>query len=194
MQNPTPALQPTNHSKPKLPLLLSLCLCLFLSISATLAITYFFLTPKIAYVNTGKLIIGFSEANKIEKEVKAEDDKWQAQYKSFGDSLQATIDGMSKEYNTAKPARKKELQDMLSARNQQINNFRQANVRKIQDMRQKRMETVFEKINIYISEYGKKHNYTMIFGTVAGGSILYGNERTCDKTEDIIKGLNERYK
>jgi Skp family chaperone for outer membrane proteins len=146
MQNPTPALQ-TTPIKPKLPLPLSLCFCLFLSISATLSITYFFLTPKIAYVNTGKLIIGFSEANpsapltdclscdifyagcvenlyiaanKIEKEVKAEDDKWQAQYKSFGDSLQATIDGMSKEYNTAKPARKKELQDMLSARNQQI--------------------------------------------------------------------------
>lgn len=34
-----------------------------------------FLTPKIAFVNTGKLLVGFSEASKVEKEIKAEDDK-----------------------------------------------------------------------------------------------------------------------
>lgn len=152
-----------------------------------------FFTPKIAYVNTGKLLVGFSEAAKIEHELKAEDDKWQAQYKALSDSLQMQIDAMSKEYNTATPAKKKELQDMLSARNQQVNNYRQANMRKMEQMRQKMMQTVFDKMNVYMAEFGKKHRYSIVFGTAAG-SILYGDEQKCDITNDIIKGLNERYK
>lgn len=44
-------------------------------------------------------MVGFSEANNIEKELKEEDDKWPAQLKSFQDSLQLQIDKMSKEYN-----------------------------------------------------------------------------------------------
>jgi outer membrane protein len=157
-------------------------------------IDHMFLTPRIAYINTGKLLVGFSEAAKVEREVKAEDDKWRAQYKALTDSLQTSIDKMSKEYNTAPVARKRELQDMLAARNQQANNFQQANMRKIDELRQKKMQTVFDKANVYLAEYGKKHRYSIVFGTIAGGSILYGNEKAFDITDEIIKGLNDRYK
>jgi Skp family chaperone for outer membrane proteins len=157
-------------------------------------INQMFLAPKVAYINTGKLMVGFSESAKIEKELKAEDDRWQAQYKALSDSLQAQIDKMSKEYNAASTAKKKELQDMLSARNQQVNNFKQANLRRMDELKQKKLQTVFDKANVFLSEYGKKHHYSIIFGTVAGGSILYGNESRYDITDEIIKGLNERYK
>jgi outer membrane protein len=153
-----------------------------------------FLYPKIAYVNTGKLLVGFSEAAKTENEIKAEDDKWQAQLKQLQDSLQATINAMSKDYDKSTITKKKEFQDLLSARNQQVNNFRQANIKKIEELRQKKMQGVFDKVNVYMGEYGKKHRYSMVFGTAGGGSILYGNEGKYDITEEIIKGLNERYK
>lgn len=153
-----------------------------------------YFSPHLAYINTGKLIVGFSEANKVEKEIKVEDDKWQAQYKQLMDSVQVTMNGMSKEYNEATPSKKKELQDMLSARNQQANNYRQACMRKIDDLRQKKMQAVYDKINVFLSEYGKKHHYGIILGTVAGGSIVYGNESKFDITDEIVKGLNERYK
>jgi hypothetical protein len=85
---------------------------------------FFIFTPHIAYVDTGKLMVGFSKANNVDKEVKVEDDAWHAQLKVLADSLNTQMMTMSKEYNTAPPAKKKELQDMLSARNQQINNFK----------------------------------------------------------------------
>ncbi|MGA3050455.1 MAG: hypothetical protein ABSE00_00845 [Chitinispirillaceae bacterium] len=63
-------------------------------ISLAIAGALFFMvgakSPKIAYIDTGKLMVGFSEANKVEKVVKVEDDKWQAQLKVLQDSLQAT--------------------------------------------------------------------------------------------------------
>lgn len=151
-------------------------------------------TPRIAYVNTGKLLVGFAETNNVEKEIKTEDDKWQAQYKLLQDSLEATVKVMTKEYNDAAPAKKKEMQDMLSARNQEVNNFKQANIRKIEELKQKKMQGNFEKINVYLAEYGKKYHYTIIFGTMSGGNIVYADERAIDITEEIVKGLNERYK
>jgi outer membrane protein len=157
-------------------------------------VDHMFFTPKIAYVNTGKLLIGFSEANKVEKEIKGEDEKWQAQLKILQDSLQAVINNMSKEYDKSSVAKKKEFQDLLSARNQQINNFKQANIRNMEKMRQQTIQSVMDKANVYLSEYGKKHKYSIILGTVAGGSILYGDERRYDITDELIKGLNERYK
>jgi Skp family chaperone for outer membrane proteins len=163
-------------------------------IAAYAVMNQLFFMPRIAYVNTGKLMIGFSESAKVEKEIKVEDDQWQGQLKQLQDSLQGTINNMSKEYNSATPAKKKEMQDMLSARNQQVNNFKQANMRRIDDLRQKKMQGVFDKVNVYLGEYGKKHRYGIILGTVAGGSILYGNEAKYDITDDVVKGLNERYK
>lgn len=157
-------------------------------------IDHYLLTPRIAYVNTGKLLVGFSESAKVDRELKSENDKWQNQIKQLEDSLQLVMNQMSKEYDKAPVARKKELQDMLSSRNQQINNFRQANIRNMEKIRLDKMQSVFDKANVFMTEYGKKHNYGIILGTVTGGSILYGDEGKYDITDDIIKGLNERYK
>lgn len=114
--------------------------------------------------------------------------------KTLEDSLQQTVNKMTKEYNNSNAAKQKEMQNMLSARNQQLNKFRQVNIRRIEKLRQEKMQGVFEKSNVYMAEYGKKHHYSIILGTLAGGNILYGNERGYDITSDIIKGLNERYR
>jgi outer membrane protein len=190
-------MQTSNMQKPiassSSPIIISIITCVIL-FTIYAAINQMYFTPRIAYVNTGKLMVGFAESNKVEKEIKAEDDKWQAQYKQLKDSLEAAVKTMSKDYNSAIPAKKKEMQDMLSARNQEVNNYKQVNTRKMEELRQKKMQGVFEKVNVYLGEYGKKHRYTIIFGTMMGGNIVYADDRKVDITEDIMKGLNERYK
>jgi Skp family chaperone for outer membrane proteins len=157
-------------------------------------VNYLFLTPRIAYVESSRLTIGFAEAAKVDRELQAADKEWRDKLKLLQDSLAVFIQTMAVEYDKSSAAKKRELQDLLSAKNQQINNFRDANVKKIQSMQAERMKSVFDKANIYIDEYGKKHRYSIIFGTVAGGSILFGNKNGCDITDKIIAGLNERYK
>lgn len=155
---------------------------------------FLFHAPKIAYVDTGKLMVGFNEANKVDRELKEKDAEWKKQLKILKDSLAAHVELMGKEYNDASAKRKKELQDLLSAQNQQVNNFREANLKRLQKLSEEKLKSVYDKVNVYVAEYGKKHNYSIIFGTVAGGSIVYGNQDSYDITTDIIAGLNERYK
>jgi outer membrane protein len=149
--------------------------------------------PRLAYIDTAKILVGFADAAKVDKDLTAEDEKNKAELKLLQDTLATKIEVMSKEYNTANAARKKELQDELAASNQQINNFRQASMNKLEKMRQEKMQAVISKVNLYMAEYGKKHRYSIIFGT-ANGSIMYGNTAKYDISDKIIKGLNERYK
>lgn len=151
-------------------------------------------SPKIAYVDTAKLMVGFNEAARIDRELKEEDDKWKKKLKELKDSLAAHLDLMGKEYDNANLKRKKDLQTMLSIHNQNVNNFREANQKKMENLKQEKLQTVFSKMNLFMSEYGKKHNYSIIFGTVAGGSILFGNQKGYEITSEVIAGLNERYK
>lgn len=149
---------------------------------------------RIAYIDINKILVGFSDAAKVEKDLKAEDEKMQAELKILQDTLAAQIELMSKEYDNANPARKKELQDQLAAANQRINNFKQAGANKLEKLRQEKGKDVVKKVNLYVAEYGKKHRYAIILGANASGNIMYGNTAKYDISDEIIKGLNERYK
>jgi len=82
---------------------------------------YVFPAPRIAYVDTGKLMVGFNEANKVKKELQEVEKEWQSKIKILNDSLAAQVEKVSKEFDNASLQRKQELQTQLSILNQQVN-------------------------------------------------------------------------
>ena len=147
---------------------------------------------RIVFVDTQRLMTGFKEANEIDKELRAEETKWRGSLKVLEDSIKAFMDTMSVRYDKADLNERKKLQDELSLRNQQANNFERANIRRMQELNQTKMAKVFEKVNLFMKEYGKLHGYPIIFGTV-NGSILYGENTAADITYDVVEQLNKRY-
>jgi Skp family chaperone for outer membrane proteins len=147
---------------------------------------------KIAFVDTQRLLTGFKEAHKVNKEIEAEDGKWRKDLKTMEDSLKAHMDNMSANYDHADVKKKKEMQDELSVRNQQTNNFERVNVKRMQDLTNKKMAAVYEKINSLMKEYGKAKDYDIVFGTV-NGSILYGEGTSADITDEFVELLNKRF-
>ena len=57
---------------------------------------------------------------------------------------------------------------------------------------QKNDLAINDAVKSYIEEYNKTHKYTFIF-TNAGNSTFLFADKAYDITDDIIKGLNERY-
>lgn len=147
---------------------------------------------QIAFVDTNRLMTAFTEAHEANKEIKAEDEKWKANLKIMEDSLKSFMDSMTVKYDGANAVGKRALQDELALRNQQINNYTAAQGRKMEEAAQKRLAAVYGKINAYMKEYGKAKGYHVIFGT-ASGSILYGEGTPMDITDDVVRGLNQRY-
>lgn len=151
-------------------------------------------TNNIAYVNNSKLLIGFSESNKINKEYEIAKKKYQDNLETIEDSVKQHMDLMSKEYDKSTTRKKTELQTKLRQLNQDLNRYRETGKRSINEEHQKKMAEVVKKINTYVADYGKEHKYDFILGTTAGGNIMYSNDSKFDITADIVKGLNERYK
>lgn len=150
--------------------------------------------PKISYINSARLSVGFSEAALVDKKLKVEEEKVKEQLKTLKDSVKTLMNVMSKEYDNAKPARKRELQDLLEAANKRVGNFTYANRKRLEKLRKEKMTDVINKLNVYIAEYGKKNKYSIILATTTVGNLVYGDTEKFDITDEIIAGLNERYK
>lgn len=149
---------------------------------------------KMAFVNSQQLITGFKPAFEVEKELKGEDDAFNLKLKVLDDSLKIFMDSVTAKYDKADAKLKRQLQDELAARNQQINNLAQAHSKRMEGVRMQKMQGVYDKVNAYMKEFGSKNHYSIIFGTVQGGNILYGEGSAADITQQILDGLNERYK
>ena len=149
-------------------------------------------TRKFAFVDSQRLMTGFKEAQKLDKELKDEDAKWRGSLKAMEDSIKAYMDTMTVKYDKGDAKAKKEMQDELSARNQKSNNFERFQVKRMQDLMNKKMAGIFEKVNAFMKEYGRAQGYEIIFGTV-NGSVLYGEGTAADITTPVVEALNKRY-
>jgi outer membrane protein len=149
-------------------------------------------SSQLVYVDVNKLIEGYSRT----KVAKAEFDKKANLLKANVDSLvgnwQKELKNYEKERNSMTPKELKLKQELLGNKQQQINGYQEAIQKKIQEEDKKVTQTVINDINDYIKEYGKDHNYKIIFGASGGGNIMYADEST-DLTEQVLKGLNAEY-
>lgn len=148
---------------------------------------------KLGFVNTARIMTGFKVSHQVQKELEAKDKVWRDKLKVLEDSLKVFMDKMGSDYDKLNMAGKKAMQDELSARNQQINNFTRYNSEQMQKASQEKMASVYDKINAYVKEFGDKNGYDILLGTVQGGNIIYGENKSTDVTQQVLDGLNSRY-
>lgn len=149
-------------------------------------------SAELVYVDVNKLLEGYKRT----KLVRAE---FEAKAKTLGANVDSLMADWQKELKTYEKERakmtKKELelkQQLLSNKQQQVNNYQQAIQKQIQEEDKKVTQTVINDINDYVTEYGKEHNYKIIFGASGAGNLMYADEAT-DLTEKVLEGLNKEF-
>ena len=149
-------------------------------------------SAELVYVDVNKLLEGYKRTKivRAEFEVKA---------KTLSSNVDSLVADWQKELQTYEKERskmtKKEIelkQQILGNKQQQVNNYQQAIQKQIQEEDKKVTQTVINDINDYVTEYGKKHKYKIIFGASGGGNIMYADKAT-DLTETILEGLNKEF-
>ncbi|HEX8562833.1 MAG TPA: OmpH family outer membrane protein [Flavobacterium sp.] len=151
-----------------------------------------FNNDELVYVDVNKLIDGYKRT----KVAKAEFDQKATLMKGNIDSLMASwqreLAQYEKERISLSANELKLKQELLQNKQQQISGYQEAIQKQIQEEDKKITQTVINDINDYIKEYGKKHNYKIIFGASGGGNIMYAEEST-DLTDEVLQGLNAEY-
>lgn len=149
-------------------------------------------SSELVYVDVSKLIQGYSRTQIAKAEFEKKANVMKANVDSLVGNWQKELKNYEKERSSLSPKELKLKQELLGNKQQQINGYQEAIQKKIQEEDKKMTQTVINDINDYIKEYGKDHNYKIIFGASGGGNIMYADESS-DLTEDVLKGLNEEY-
>lgn len=146
---------------------------------------------RFAYVETSRIMKGYKLAISIENDLKRKNEEWQADLAIIRDSLKAAMDTMSKYFDHSSPTRKKELQLNLATWEQRAEKFREANQERMTQLRREKRVEISAEVNRFLQSYGKENGWSIIWGTVPGGNIVYGDS-AYDITDEVLRGLNAR--
>jgi len=151
--------------------------------------TFFHKEVKLAYIRTAVLLNDY-EGMKMANE----------QFNKEVQVVQANIDTLKRRYEQLKKKeseitadKKTDWTKQLAISEYEYNNYRATAQKQMEERKIALRTEVGNQINLFIQDYGKEHNYKIIFGTTNEGNILYGEEQE-DLTEIILEKLNENYK
>jgi outer membrane protein len=86
-----------------------------------------------------------------------------------------------------------DMEKGLAIEQQKLLQLRDQYMRQLAEEEQSMKKQIITSITEFLAPYGKEKGYNYILGNSFGGNILYA-DKTFDVTQDVLKGLNAKYK
>ena len=144
---------------------------------------------KTAYVDTTKLIQEYKEMKDVEQEFTSKSDKVKVQLDSLAQSFQKEVQVYQEGMASMSTTQRQETEDQLMRKQQTIQQQQQMMGNQLREESDVVIDSIVNKVKEYVKDYGKKNNYTYIFGSNESANIMYAKEGL-DITEEILEKLN----
>lgn len=149
------------------------------------------ISPKIGYVNSNTLLVKYKGAIEAREKIKEQTEEWQKNIRTLEIELsQLNQKILNKSDEWDKKTRKLKQEAFAKKQNELLRYSRSVN-EKAAKLEQELMQPVFDTLNAYMKDFGKEHGYDMIFGTVAGGNILFA-QQAYDLTDEILSYISAK--
>lgn len=148
--------------------------------SIVMSIWLFTSKENTGYVSVQQVYDQFEYKKELEKEYNSIKEK----RNRILDSLRLKVQNMQ---HTA-PDDHAGLQALKKAYFMKQRKFEEENQRLSQNLNEK----ILNQLNQYVKNYGQKHGYDYIFGTMSDGSLMHANE-TKNITNNVIDYINKQY-
>ena len=119
-----------------------------------------------------------------ESKLNARGQKWQTKVNEFQSNLQKGL-------ITRSEAQK--IQNQLQQEQQEIMQMKDDLANSLMEEQQVGSRKVIFSIVDFLDGYSQEHHYRYVLSTTVGGAVLYGDKQL-DVTEEVLEGLNEKYK
>ena len=148
----------------------------------------------IAYVNIDTLIQHYDmfidkndelmqKKNESEAELQIQSKNFEKEVRDFQDKVQKGLITRTKAQM---------LQQELAQKEQQLYANRDNMAMQLSEEEQVMLRQILNEVMLYLEEYNKDYNYKYIFSNSFGGQLLYV-DKSLNITQDVLKGLNEKY-
>src|SRR5258705_10534595 len=135
---------------------------------------FFFPSPAIAYVDSGKLLNGYNAMVQARTEFEKKEAAWKANIDSLTNDIQ---EAMKKYEKTAAMGTDKEKQlsrELITTKQKQLYDYQNAIKQNASQEEQRLTQNVLTTVNNYLLRYGKKNGYKMIL-IESNGKIACAN-------------------
>jgi outer membrane protein len=146
-----------------------------------------FTKPKTAYVDLTKLYDGFECKIELEKKLITVQEARQ----NILDSLELELKLMVTQMKTDATTDTSKLSKFTDLKEEYLTKKEQYETDN-EETSTLYTTQIWKQLNQYVQNYGKKNNYTYIFGAEGSGAIMYANSSE-EITEDVLIYINEEY-
>jgi outer membrane protein len=165
---------------------------LTLAVAALVFVFFSFLSsPKIAYVDSGKLMAGYRAMVEARKEFEKKQTTWKANVDSLTNDVKESITKYNKTIAMGSAMEQKLAKELISSKQKQLYEYQQATQQNAAQEEQRLTQSVLTTVNAFLLRYGKKNGYKLIL-IAAGGNIAYA-DADMDITDKIVEELNKEY-
>jgi len=151
----------------------------------------FFSGPRIAYIDSAKLMTGYNAMVNARKEYDSKGKTWQANIDSLTKDVQGAITTYEKTMALGTDKEKQLAKDLINTKQRQLQDYQSAIRKNAAEEEQRLTQNVLTTVNSFLQRYGKKHGYKMIL-VAANGNIAYA-DADLDITDKVVDELNKEY-
>lgn len=148
---------------------------------------------KVVYINEDT-VLKYYDFFKLKR------DALEAKAKGFDDQLNARQASLQREVQAYRATaanltigQAQTIEQNLQEKGQNLQMYQQSLGQQMAEEQAKVADELYEKVNKFLTDYGRQKGYQMIFKYNRGSDILFGGD-SLDVTKDVIKGLNESWK
>lgn len=148
-------------------------------------------TVKLGFVRSGYVIDNLDITKEAREKLKQEQEKVGANLKQLEEKLAADHEAFLKEQEGLNRDDRLARIKSLSQQEEALNQYRANASVELGKKEQAVMGPAMEVVNARIAAFARREGYTLIWGTLSQGNILYGDPGN-DITEAVVTALNEQ--
>src|SRR5690606_17247679 len=145
---------------------------------------------KTGYVDTTRLLQEYSEMKEVETEFTAKSETLKSQLDSVARGFQQEVMVYQENMATMSQSEREEAEDNLMRKQQVLQQSSQMQSSQLRVESDQVIDSLVTKVKDFVADYGKKNDYTYIFGSNESANIMYAKEGL-DITDEVLEELNE---
>lgn len=139
--------------------------------------------PDLAYIDSSRLMQEYDGAIEARSQLQDRQRTWQQNVQTLQSEVQAL--GQRITQTSLSASKSKAVRDSLQQRQQQLARYQRVVQQKAQSLQTELMQPVYDQLNADLKRFGQQEGYDLLFGTVAGGNILFADDAT-DVTDSFL--------
>jgi outer membrane protein len=147
----------------------------------------------IAYINSDSLLSNYEFFKDIEQQLQQVEQKYNSEYTNRARGLESEIQTFQQTAQNMTMGQAKAREEELMRKQNNLMQYQQNLSQRLMQEQAKFQDSLYAEVRDYVKAYGEQNNLDVVLTYQKGSGVIYASD-SLNITQDVIAGLNERYK